>query len=255
MANFKVPRFGGVPRRAARQRDGQGRQGRASGAPGVVVTAEYETIAYDGTDDGGIARITLQRPRRLNAFTNRMQHELGDAFDRVDADLDVRAVVVTGSGRGFCAGADLGSGERTFAGGKRSGRDPGRRGRVADLRLHQAGDRGGERSRRRRRGIDDAPHGRPVRGAGRDVRLRVHPARDRPRGLLVMVSAAARGHSDRARMVDVGADRLCRRRAGRRSGARHCRRCRVGRDGVRAQPGERDRAGVGHARRASSSGG
>src|SRR4029077_89466 len=59
------------------------------------------------------------------AFTNVMQHELCTAFDRVDADPDVRAVVVTGAGRAFCAGADLGAGERTFSGGRRSGRDPG----------------------------------------------------------------------------------------------------------------------------------
>ncbi len=76
-------------------------------------------------DSDGIARITLHRPERLNAFTNAMQRELCHAFDRIDADPDVRAVVVTGAGRGFCAGADLGSGERTFSGGKRSGRDPG----------------------------------------------------------------------------------------------------------------------------------
>jgi enoyl-CoA hydratase/carnithine racemase len=54
-----------------------------------------------------------------------MQRELCRAFDAVDADPAARAVVVTGSGRAFCAGADLGSGERTFAGGRRSGRDPG----------------------------------------------------------------------------------------------------------------------------------
>lgn len=89
---------------------------------------EYEAILYDITDPDGIARVTLHRPERLNAFTNRMQRELCDAFDRVDEDADVRAVVVTGSGRGFCAGADLGSGERTFSGGERAqstGRDPG----------------------------------------------------------------------------------------------------------------------------------
>ena len=61
----------------------------------------YETIRYDGPDADGIARITLHRPERLNAFTNRMQRELGTAFDRVDADPLVRAVVVTGSGRAF----------------------------------------------------------------------------------------------------------------------------------------------------------
>jgi enoyl-CoA hydratase/carnithine racemase len=86
---------------------------------------EYETIVYDAPDPDGITRITLHRPERLNAFTNAMQRELVHAFSRADADPDVRAVVVTGSGRAFCAGADLGSGERTFSGGKRSGRDPG----------------------------------------------------------------------------------------------------------------------------------
>jgi enoyl-CoA hydratase/carnithine racemase len=90
-----------------------------------AAVTEYETIRYALSDDG-IVLITLHRPDRLNAFTNRMQRELCEALDRVDADPDVRAIVVTGSGRGFCAGADLGSGERTFAGGKRAaGRDPG----------------------------------------------------------------------------------------------------------------------------------
>jgi enoyl-CoA hydratase/carnithine racemase len=89
------------------------------------MTDSYETILYDDPDEGGVARITLHRPGRLNAFTNLMQRELCDAFDRVDADPDARAVVVTGSGRTFCAGADLGSGERTFSGGKRDRRDPG----------------------------------------------------------------------------------------------------------------------------------
>jgi len=89
------------------------------------VSDAYEVIRYETDDPDGIARITLHRPERLNAFTNAMQRELCSAFDRIDADPDVRAVVVTGAGRGFCAGADLGSGERTFSGGKRSGRDPG----------------------------------------------------------------------------------------------------------------------------------
>jgi enoyl-CoA hydratase/carnithine racemase len=71
-------------------------------------------IAYEVAD--GIATITLDRPDRLNAFTVRMHEELIDAFDRVDADDDVRVVIVTGRGRGFCAGADLGSGGGTFGG-------------------------------------------------------------------------------------------------------------------------------------------
>ena len=94
----------------------------------------FEAIRYAPPDGDGIATIALHRPDRLNAFTNQMQRELCDAFDRVDADPDVRAVVVTGSGRAFCAGADLGSGERTFSGGKRSGRDPGG---VVTLRIFE----------------------------------------------------------------------------------------------------------------------
>ena len=73
---------------------------------------EYEEIAYQVADR--VATITLDRPDRLNAFTFRMHKELIDAFDRIDADDDVRVVVVTGRGRGFCAGADLGAGGATF---------------------------------------------------------------------------------------------------------------------------------------------
>jgi enoyl-CoA hydratase/carnithine racemase len=89
------------------------------------MTDAYETILYDDSDPDGVVRITLHRPERLNAFTNAMQRELCAAFDAVDADPAARAVVITGSGRAFCAGADLGSGARTFSGGKRTGRDPG----------------------------------------------------------------------------------------------------------------------------------
>src|SRR5213079_728214 len=72
----------------------------------------FQEILYDVAD--GVATITLNRPERLNAFTPTMMQELIDAFDRVDADDDVRAVIVTGAGRGFCAGADLGGGGGTF---------------------------------------------------------------------------------------------------------------------------------------------
>ena len=72
----------------------------------------YTTIAYEVADH--VATITLDRPDRLNAFTIAMQRELCAALDEVDADPDVRAVVVTGRGRGFCAGADLGGGDATF---------------------------------------------------------------------------------------------------------------------------------------------
>lgn len=75
----------------------------------------YQEIIYEVADS--IATITLNRPAQLNAFTGRMMHELIAAFDEVDADDDVRAVIVTGAGRGFCAGADLSSGGDTFKAG------------------------------------------------------------------------------------------------------------------------------------------
>ncbi|MDG1210259.1 MAG: crotonase/enoyl-CoA hydratase family protein [Paracoccaceae bacterium] len=61
-----------------------------------------------------ILTITLNRPDRLNAFTNVMRDEMITAFDQADADDDVRCIIVTGEGRGFCAGADLGEGGDTF---------------------------------------------------------------------------------------------------------------------------------------------
>lgn len=76
---------------------------------------DYEQILYAVEDH--VATITLNRPDQLNAFTGRMMREIVDAFDRIDADDDVRAVIVTGAGRGFCAGADLSSGGDTFAAG------------------------------------------------------------------------------------------------------------------------------------------
>jgi len=75
---------------------------------------EYTEILYDVEES--IATITLHRPDRMNAFTGTMMREMIHAFDQVDADDDVRAVIVTGSGeRAFCAGADLGRGGDTFA--------------------------------------------------------------------------------------------------------------------------------------------
>jgi enoyl-CoA hydratase/carnithine racemase len=72
----------------------------------------YTQILYDVAD--GILTITLNRPEKLNAFTRAMRDEIIDAFDKADADDNVRAIIVTGAGRGFCAGADLSAGADTF---------------------------------------------------------------------------------------------------------------------------------------------
>ena len=73
---------------------------------------EYEQIGTEFA--GGVLTITLNRPDRLNAWTATMGRELITAVDEADRDDDVRAIIVTGAGRGFCAGADLGGGEATF---------------------------------------------------------------------------------------------------------------------------------------------
>jgi enoyl-CoA hydratase/carnithine racemase len=73
---------------------------------------EFSEIRYEVSDH--VLQITLDRPDRLNAFTPTMGRELIEAFDRADADDAVRAIIVTGAGRGFCAGADLAAGGATF---------------------------------------------------------------------------------------------------------------------------------------------
>jgi enoyl-CoA hydratase/carnithine racemase len=93
----------------------------------------YETLLTDLAE--GVLTVTLNRPDKLNAFTVGMMSDLLDLFERVDSDDEVRVVVVTGAGRGFCAGADLSSGADTFdsnsaqdaseEGGRRAPRDGG----------------------------------------------------------------------------------------------------------------------------------
>jgi enoyl-CoA hydratase/carnithine racemase len=73
---------------------------------------EFENIGYEVAE--GVLTITLNRPERLNAFTEGMGAELIEAFERADRDDEVRVVIVTGAGRGFCAGMDLGEGGATF---------------------------------------------------------------------------------------------------------------------------------------------
>jgi enoyl-CoA hydratase/carnithine racemase len=82
-------------------------------APTNLDPSTYEQIELEIAD--GIATIWLNRPDKMNAFTERMRYEVLDALDRTDANDDVRAVVFTGRGRAFCAGADLSSGEGTFS--------------------------------------------------------------------------------------------------------------------------------------------
>jgi enoyl-CoA hydratase/carnithine racemase len=72
----------------------------------------FEQITTNLADS--VLTITLNRPDRLNAWTAQMGSELTEAFDRADADDEVRVVIVTGAGRGVCAGADLASGGETF---------------------------------------------------------------------------------------------------------------------------------------------
>ena len=72
----------------------------------------YETIRYEVEDQ--ILTITLNRPEKLNAYNATMQAEICDALDKADADDNVRAIIFTGEGRAFCAGADLSSGGDTF---------------------------------------------------------------------------------------------------------------------------------------------
>ncbi len=73
---------------------------------------DYEQILYEVEEN--ILTITLNRPEKLNAFTGVMCTEIIDALDRADADDDVKAIIFTGAGRGFCAGADLSGGANTF---------------------------------------------------------------------------------------------------------------------------------------------
>ena len=73
---------------------------------------EYKNILLEQQDN--IAILSLNRPNKLNAFTFSMMEEMIDALDALDADDNVHALIITGKGRAFCAGADLSSGQETF---------------------------------------------------------------------------------------------------------------------------------------------
>lgn len=73
---------------------------------------EFETLHYEIEDQ--VLLLTMNRPERLNAFNSQMQREFLEALDHADTDDEIRVVIVTGEGRGFCAGADLSKGAETF---------------------------------------------------------------------------------------------------------------------------------------------
>jgi enoyl-CoA hydratase/carnithine racemase len=94
---------------------------------------DFEQIITEKAD--GVLTITLNRPERLNAWTAQMGQEMRAALDQADADDEVRAVIVTGAGRGFCAGADLASGGDTFDASKREAVAGARRDNGGELTL------------------------------------------------------------------------------------------------------------------------
>ncbi len=176
----------------------------------------YETIKYEV--DEQILTITLNRPDKLNAFNGTMQQELIDAFDAADKDDNVRAIIVTGAGRGFCAGADLSSGANTFDRDARRGPVK----RLADGKVDysdpQVRDGGGQvtlRIFKCLKPVIAAVNG-PAVGIGvtmqlamdiriaseaRALRFRVLPARHRAGGRIELVPAAPRRHRAGAGVV------------------------------------------------------
>ena len=92
---------------------------------------DYELIIFEVA--GQIATITLNRPERLNAWTYEMSNEIWDALMKVENDPNLRVTIITGAGRGFCAGADLSRGSNTFDGSNRPREEAERRRREGSL--------------------------------------------------------------------------------------------------------------------------
>ncbi len=109
-----LSRRGDIARRVSAANEAWRAPARSARPAPVMTTATptFETLQYAVQD--GIATVTLNRPEQLNAFNAPMRSELIQVFDHTDADDAVRAVIVTGAGRAFCAGADLSSGGKTF---------------------------------------------------------------------------------------------------------------------------------------------
>ena len=140
------------------------------------------TITYESIEvlrDAGVATVRLNRPDQLNAWDWQMHREMGHAFAALDGDDDVRAIVLTGAGRAFCAGAALVKSGETF-----DGTPPPRRVRRVAAGADQArcgavdaGHRRGQRPGGRGRADDGDGRRHPDRGPGREARVRVQPPR------------------------------------------------------------------------------
>jgi hypothetical protein len=169
---------------------------------------DYDTIRYAVRDH--ILTITLNRPEKLNAFSSQMMLDLIDAIDHADDDDDVRAIIVTGEGRGFCAGMNLSGGIGTFDYLKLAhrARTPGSPiGPDGEIDWRHDAIRDAAGSRRWR--DHPARHGHPHRIQYSTLRLCIQPARHSTRGLLELVPAAHRGYQPGAGMVAVGAGLQC----------------------------------------------
>ena len=107
----------------------------------------YEHIDCDL--DGPIMTVTLNRPDKLNAYTGQMGAEIAHAFERADGDDNVRAIIVTGAGRAFCAGADVSGGAASFdTSGKHGAGVFASPNRAADALSKRSSTAGSRRSRR-----------------------------------------------------------------------------------------------------------
>src|SRR5215216_845241 len=111
---MRLPGSSGASALAVRSRARDARRPRHHASPPALsAMTERKTIRVEVADK--VATLTLNRPERLNAYTVEMGIELFGAFAELDDRDDVRAIIVTGEGRAFCAGADLESGGKTFA--------------------------------------------------------------------------------------------------------------------------------------------
>ena len=215
-----------------------------------------ETTRYEVED--GIATITLHRPDKLNAYNGQMRVELGLLFDETDADDEVKAVIVTGAGRAFCAGADLSSGGDTF-----DRKAPQNQPYLEKLRVGDVYRDGGGTNTLRiyesLKPVIGAING-PAVGIGAtiqlpmDMRLASTAARFgfvfarrgiTPRGRVVVVPAAPGRHADGARVVHDRPRVRCRRGARARAGALGARARRAAAGSARARAGDRRQHGAG----------